>query len=230
MDISILGTGIVGRTLSEKLIQCGHSVMMGTREVAQTLERTSRDAYGSPPFSEWYAHNQEVKLGRFAEAAAYGDCVVNALQGGAVLEVLNGCNGSDFDQKIIIDISNPLDFSRGFPPSLIDGLNNTYSLGEAIQDALPNARVVKTLNTMNCFIMANPAMVNQGDHVNFICGNDAAAKSEVMQLLGDFGWKNEHFLDLGDISQARGSEAVLLIWVRIFAATQNGAFNFKIVK
>jgi predicted dinucleotide-binding enzyme len=131
--------------------------------------------------------------------------------------------------KIIIDVSNPLDFSKGMPPSLIPSLSNTNSLGEEIQKLFPQAKVVKTLNTMWCGLMVNPNMIGGGNHTNFICGNDADAKTKVKSLLNEFGWKNENILDLGDITNARGTEAVLPIWLRVWSATQNGAFNFKIV-
>ena len=126
-------------------------------------------------------------------------------------------------------IANPLDFSHGAPPSLIPALSNTNSLGEEIQKTFPAAKVVKTLNTMWCGIMVNPAMIAGADHTNFICGNDADAKQKVTSLLQEFGWKKENLLDLGDISAARGSESVLPIWLRIWGATQNGAFNIKVV-
>ena len=128
-----------------------------------------------------------------------------------------------------MDIANPLDFSKGMPPSLIPALSNTNSLGEEIQKSFPSAIVVKTLNTMWCGLMVNPVMINNGDHTNFICGNDAEGKQKVKALLSEFGWKNENILDLGDISSARGTEAVLPIWLRIWNATQNGAFNVKVV-
>jgi hypothetical protein len=116
------------------------------------------------------------------------------------------------------------------PPGLLPHLSNTNSLGEEIQRKLPRARVVKTLNTMWNGIMTNPSIVGNGDHVNYICGNDEAAKTEVKALLNEFGWKNEAIVDLGDITGARATEATLPIWLRIYGAKQTGAFNFKIVQ
>ena len=130
----------------------------------------------------------------------------------------------------MIDVSNPLDFSKGFPPFLLDGLNNTSSLGEAIQSLLPEARVVKTLNTMWCGLMLNPLLLNNDQHLNFISGNDAQAKGQVISLLQEFGWKKEQFLDLGDITASRGTEGYLLLWTRMYAATKNGAFNISVQK
>ena len=132
--------------------------------------------------------------------------------------------------KIIIDIANPLDFSQGFPPTLVPALSNSHSLGEEIQKAYPSTKVVKTLNTMWCGLMVNPGMIGGGDHTNFICGNDAAAKEKVKSLLKEFGWKDENTLDLGDLSASRGTESVLPVWLRIYGALQTGAFNFKVFK
>jgi 8-hydroxy-5-deazaflavin:NADPH oxidoreductase len=228
MKIAILGTGSVGQTFAEKFISLGHQVMLGTRNVADTMSRKASN--GSLLFAEWQSKNHTVQLGTFAQSAALGDIVVNALNGGATITALNSCKSSDFDNKIIIDISNPLDFSKGFPPLLIEGLNNSNSLGEEIQKTLPNAKVVKTLNTMWSGFMVNPTMLNDGNHINYICGNDTESKAKVIAILKDFGWKNECILDLGDITNARGTESTLLLWTRIFAATQSGAFNMSIVK
>jgi 8-hydroxy-5-deazaflavin:NADPH oxidoreductase len=229
MKIAILGTGNVGQTFAAKFIELGHEVMMGTRNVADTMERKATDNYGSLPFNEWHNSNKNVQLGTFEEAVTFGEIVVNALQGAATLSAIKSANISDFDGKIVIDIANPLDFSQGFPPSLLEGLNNTNSLGEEVQKLLPNAKVVKTLNTMFSGLMVNPKMLNDGDHTNFICGNDSEAKETVKGFLRDFGWKNENILDLGDIKNARGTESTLLIWTRIYSATNNGLFNSKIM-
>jgi 8-hydroxy-5-deazaflavin:NADPH oxidoreductase len=156
--------------------------------------------------------------------------VINALNGRATIAAIKTCKTADFKGKTILDVSNPLDFSKGFPPSLIKGLNNTNSLGEAIQKTLPNAKVVKTLNTMWAGLMVNPTMLNGGNHINFVCGNDADAKAQVKTLLASFGWAEDKTLDLGDITNARGTEAMLPIWVRIYGAIQTGVFNFGIVK
>ena len=128
-----------------------------------------------------------------------------------------------------MDIANPLDAGKGMPPPLIPELSNTNSLGEEIQKVFPQAHVVKTLNTMWCGLMVNPAMIGGGDHTNFICGNNTEAKKKVRQLLNQFGWKDENILDIGDITSARGTEAVLPIWLRVWAARNNGVFNLKIV-
>jgi 8-hydroxy-5-deazaflavin:NADPH oxidoreductase len=230
MKIAILGTGGVAQTFAEKFISLGHEVMLGTRNVAETMSRAGNPSMGALPFAEWHAKNPTVQLGTFAETAAFGKMVVNALNGGGTIPAFASCNAKDFDSKIIIDVANPLDFSKGFPPTLIEGLNNTHSLGEELQKAIPNAKVVKTLNTMWAGLMVNPSMINEGNHTNFICGNDAEAKAEVVKLLTTMDWKVANILDLGDISNARGTEALLPVWVRIFGVTKTGAFNFAVVK
>jgi 8-hydroxy-5-deazaflavin:NADPH oxidoreductase len=229
MKIAVLGTGNVGQTFATKFIALGHQVMMGTRNVADTLARKSTDNYGSLPFGEWHNSNKTVQLGTFAQAVAFGEIIVNVLQGGVTLSTIKSINRTDFDGKLFIDISNPLDFSKGFPPTLLEGLNNTSSLGEEIQKVLPNTKIVKTLNTMFSGVMVNPAMVGNGDHNVFVSGNDADAKKQVKEILLSFGWAMSKIIDLGDITTARGTEMYLPLWLRIYGATNNGSFNIKIV-
>jgi 8-hydroxy-5-deazaflavin:NADPH oxidoreductase len=227
--LAIIGTGTVGQTIASRLVSLGHAVMMGTRNVSEKMASTATDAYGNPPFAEWHSANRDVKLGTFSEAAAFGEIILNVTQGANSIHALKLAGAENLKGKILVDVANPLDFSKGMPPSLIPELSNTHSLGEEIQKTFPDSKVIKTLNTMWCGLMVNPAMIGGGDHTNYICGNDADAKNKVMSLLNEFGWKNENVLDLGDISSARGTEAILPIWLRIWSATQNGAFNFKVV-
>jgi predicted dinucleotide-binding enzyme len=229
MKIAVIGTGSVGQTFASRLVSLKHEVMMGTRNVADKLAATSKDMYGNPPFREWHAANKDVQLGTFAEAAAFGEILLNVTQGANSINALKSADAKNLGSKILVDIANPLDFSKEMPPSLLPELSNTNSLGEEIQKTFPSAKVVKTLNTMWAGLMVNPNMIGGGDHSAFICGNDADAKSKVKSFMNEFGWKNENILDLGDISAARGTEAVLPIWLRIWNATQNGAFNFKVV-
>ena len=227
MKVAILGTGNVGQTFATKFVELGHEVMLGTRNVEATLARKATDNYGSLPFAEWHANNTGVQLGTFADTVAFGDIILNALQGAITISTLQAVSASSFDSKIIIDISNPLDFSKGFPPALSEGLNNDNSLGEEIQKILPNAKVVKTLNTMYAGLMINPRALGE-DSTVFVSGNDADAKTTVKGVLASFGWKESEMLDLGDITTARGTEGILPLWLRIFGATQNGFFNLKV--
>lgn len=229
MKIAVLGTGTVGRAFAEKFIALSHEVMIGTRNVSEKLDSNEKDFYGSEPFGAWHAQNTKIRLGSFAEAAAFGEIAVNATRGIESINALKLAGEKNLDGKVLIDVANPLDFSQGMPPSLLPALSNNNSLGEEIQRTFPEVQVVKTLNTMWCGLMVNPNMIGGGNHTAFICGNDADAKEKVQSLIRGFGWEKENILDLGDISAARGTEAMLPVWLRIYTATQNGAFNFKVV-
>lgn len=217
MKIAVFGTGMVGDTIGSRLVELGHQVMMGSRTAANEKAK----AFVAK-------HATGASAGTYAEAAAFGEMIFNCTKGDGSIEALR-LAGQAINGKVLIDVANPLDFSKGMPPSLIPSLSNTNSLGEEIQKTFPQVKVVKTLNTMWCGLMVNPAMIGGGNHTNFICGNDGDAKTTAKALLNEFGWKNENLLDLGDITNARGTEAVLPIWLRVWGATQNGAFNFKIV-
>jgi 8-hydroxy-5-deazaflavin:NADPH oxidoreductase len=221
MKIAILGTGNVGQTYASKFIELGHEVMIGTRNPDDTRKKEK--------FTEWHTTNSKVQLATFADTVAFGEIIVNALQGTATIDVVKSISLSLFDNKILMDVSNPLDSSKGFPPTLLEGLNNTNSLAEEIQKALPNAKIVKALSTMWCGIMVNPKMIANGDHNAFIAGNDLEAKTRVKELMASFGWITNNILDLGDITKARGVEMYLPLWLSIYGATNNGAFNIKIV-
>lgn len=215
MKIAVFGTGDVGQAIGAKLASLGHDVMLGSRTATNEKAKA------------WVAKTgAKASTGTYADAAKFGELVFNCTLGSGTIEALKMAGDGALDGKIVVDLSNPLDFSKGMPPSLF--LSNTDSLGEAVQRTFPKARVVKTLNTMWNGIMVNPRMLPDS-HVNYVCGNDAQAKAEVKALLKTFGWKDEELLDLGDITNARGTEAVLPIWLRVWGATKNGAFNFKIV-
>ena len=157
MKLGIIGTGVVGKTIAARLAGLGHEVMVGTRDPEQTLSRTEPGAYGTPPFGSWQEEHPEVKLGTFEEAAAHGEMVVSATAGGVSLEALELAGEDNLSGKILMDVANPLDFSRGMPPTL--AVSNTDSLGEQIQRRFPAAKVVKTLNTMNAYLMVDPAQL-----------------------------------------------------------------------
>lgn len=227
MDIGIFGTGHVGKTLAAKLNQGGHRVMIGTRDVQATLARNEPDAMGNLPFAVWQQAHAGVELGTYAQAAAHGEALVNASNGSASLEVLRAAGGANLNGKILLDISNPLDFSHGMPPTLF--VSNTDSLGEQIQRTFPGLRVVKTLNTITAHLMANPRDLADGDHHVFVCGNDAQAKAAVTGYLKDwFGWRD--VIDLGDITSARGVEMYLPLWLRMWGVVQAPMFNIKLVR
>jgi predicted dinucleotide-binding enzyme len=227
MNIGVLGTGGVGQTIAAKLADGGHAVMIGTRDVAATLARTQPDGAGDPPFSAWLQAHPTIRLGTFAEAGAHGDVLFHATAGYAALDSLKAIGEAHLSGKILIDITNPLDFSKGMPPSLF--ISNTDSLAEQMQGMFPGLKVVKSLNTMTAALMVNPQALAGGDHHVFVSGNDAGAKAAVSGYLKDwFGW--QHIIDLGDITTARGTEMLLPVWVRLWGALQTPMFNFKIVQ
>jgi predicted dinucleotide-binding enzyme len=226
MKIAVLGTGVVGQIISEKLASLGHEVIIGTRDVKNTLERVAKDNFGRPSFKEWHEQHPDVKLGTYADAAGLGEFIVNATNGTGTLPALEEAGKNNLAGKVLLDISNPLDFSKGMPPSLF--VCNTDSLAEQIQRNYPDSNVVKGLNTMNAFVMVNPGLLPE-DHNVFICGDDAAAKTKVKELLQSFGWKDKDIIDMGDITAARGIEQLLPIWVRLWGTLKNPLFNFKIV-
>ncbi len=215
MKIGILGTGVVGTTIGSKLITLGHEVMMGSRSA--TNEKAAAFVQNA---------GKGASQGTFADAAKFGELLFNCTKGEFSLDVLQLAGAENMSGKILVDVANPLDFSKGMPPSLT--VCNTDSLGETIQRAFPSVKVVKTLNTMNCFLMVDAKKV-AGEHDIFICGNDAAAKATVEEILrSGFGWKN--VIDLGDITNARATEMLLPIWVRLYGKFQNADFNFHIAR
>ena len=225
MKIAVLGTGMVGQALAARLSGLGHDVTIGTRDPQATLARTEPDGMGNPPFSAWTADHADVRLAPFADAAAAAELVVNATSGAAALPALELAGADNLAGKVLVDISNPLDFSQGFPPTLF--VKDTDSLGEQIQRAFPEVRVVKTLNTLNANLMVDPKNLGAESSI-FVSGDDPVAKATVTELLQSFG--HTDVIDLGDISTARGTEMLLPVWLRLMGALGTPAFNFKIVR
>jgi predicted dinucleotide-binding enzyme len=214
MRIAILGTGVVGATLGTKLAQLGHDVKMGSRTT------------GNEKAAAWVKQaGSKASAGTFADAAAHGEIVFNCTSGLGSLEALKAAGAKNLDGKVLVDVSNPLDFSKGMPPTL--SVCNTDSLAEQIQRTFPAAKVVKALNTMTASVMTDPSRV-PGTHSVFLCGNDAAAKAKVVEILKSFGWQD--VIDLGDITGARGQEMILPFWLRIFMTFNNPSFNFHIAR
>lgn len=226
MNIGILGTGMVGQTIGAALAVKGHSVMIGTRDVAKSLTNTEKSAMGMPGFGAWHRENQHIKVGTFAEAANFGELLVNATSGLASLEALNAAGTENLGDKVLIDLANELEFSKGMPPKSL--ANDTRSLGEDIQAAFPNLKVVKTLNTMSAYVMVNPGLVSGGDSTVFINGNDVNAKTQVAEILKSFGWQD--IMDLGDITASRSVEMLLPVWLKAWGGIGNTPFNFKIAR
>ena len=225
MRIGMIGTGVVARTLGGRLAELGHDVMLGSRDREGALE--GRALGSDQTLGSWLQDRPRVRHGTFAEAAAHGELLVNATSGLHSQEALAAAGSGHVADKILIDVANPLDFSAGMPPTL--GIANTTSLGEELQKQLPETRVVKTLNTVSAAAMIDPTAVRGGAHTMFVCGNDQAAKDEVVGYLEDwFGWQD--VLDLGDISGARGMEMYLPLWVRAMLTLQSPLFNVSVVR
>jgi 8-hydroxy-5-deazaflavin:NADPH oxidoreductase len=212
MRIGVLGSGMVAQALSARLAELGHNVVIGTRNADK--------------LRGWQSSNQRVLIGSFAETAAHGETVINATNGAGSLNALTLAGEQNLADKILVDVSNPLDFSNGFPPSLT--VFGRDSLAEQIQRAFSMTRVVKTLNTVTGRVMTHPLEVANGDHHVFLSGNDADAKGQVSELLRTFGWI--HIFDLGDLSTARGTEAYMMLWVRLYGALNTGMINVKVMK
>lgn len=225
MNIAVLGTGMVGQALAGRLDELGHAVTVGTRDPQGTLARTQPDAMGNPPFSAWHQEHPAVAVATFRDAAAAADLVCHASSGAAALEVLGSAGAENLRGKPLVDVSNPLDFSAGFPPTLF--VKDTDSLAEQIQRAFPEARVVKTLNTLNASLMVHPQSLGQSSSI-FVSGDDDDAKATVVGLLRSFG--HDDVIDLGGLETARGTEMMLPIWLRLMGALGTAGFNFKVVR
>ena len=224
MKIGIIGSGVVGQTIGAKLVERGEDLVLGTRSPGKLNDKRG---FGRS-LDDWLeATGGKARVGTFADAAAHGEIVINATSGTVSLEALRLAGEQNLRGKILIDVSNPLDFSKGMPPTLT--VCNTDSVGEQIQRAFPEAKVVKTLNTTNVNVMVDPGQVAGGDHDLFVSGNDAGAKARVTELLRQwFGWRT--VIDLGDITTARGVEMLLPVWLRLLGALGGPMFNFKIVR
>ncbi len=216
MKIAVLGTGMVGNAIATKLVKLGHQVMMGSRTANNDAGQKWMRSVGG-----------KAQIGTFADTASYGEIVFDCTNGANSLAALRQAGSANLRGKILISVSNPLDTSKGMPMTLT--VCNTDSLGEQIQREFPDTRVVKVLNTVNCEVMVQPSLV-PGDHNLFICGNDAAARGEVIGWLCEwFGWEIGNILDLGDITGARGMEMLMPIWMRLYGKFGHPRFNFHIV-
>jgi predicted dinucleotide-binding enzyme len=206
MNIAVLGTGMVGEAIASRLVALGHDVTMGSRDAQH------------PRALAWAGRaGPRARVASFADAAAFGALVFNCTHGAASLDVLQAAGSQNLAHKILIDVANRL------PPDP----SGAASLGEQIQRAFPETRVVKTLNTLNCELMANPALL-PGLHSLFLSGDDPSAKAEVRSLLETFGWRD--VIDLGGIETARASETLLSTWLALYRALGTARFNFAVVR
>jgi predicted dinucleotide-binding enzyme len=200
--IGILGTGVVGQTLAAKLRELGHDVVIGSRTGGEDKQP-------------------------FADAAAHGELLINATGGANSLAALDAAGAENVNGKVLLDVSNPLDFSKGMPPTL--SVCNDDSVGEMIQRAYPDAKVVKALNTVTADLMVDPSRI-PGEHSLPIAGDDEDAKAQVVDLLESFGWPREAIVDLGDISGARANEMYVTLWLRLYLSQGTPFVSINIVK
>lgn len=217
MRIALLGTGMVGRAIAARVAELGHDVTVGTRDVAATR---------AGDWADWAGTHPGVDLAAHADATADAELVVNATSGDGALPALTAAGEENLAGKVLLDIANPLDFSKGFPPTL--SVLNDDSLGERIQRAFPRTRVVKALNTLTAELMTHPRQLADGDHTVFVSGDDAEAKKVVTELLAGFG--HTDVIDLGDITTARGTEMLLPLWLRLYGGLGTPLFNIKVVR
>ena len=220
MKVGVLGTGVVGESIASALVAAENYVMMGSRTANNDKSKTWVQKAGN------YA-----STGTFTDAAIFGDIIFVCLSGEYALDVIKHLGGDTTRNKIIVDVTNPLDFTKGMPPRILENLGNSNSMGEEIQRLLPHAHVVKTLNTVNYKLMVDAHLVNDGDHNLFVCGNNADAKNKVMHLLVDnFHWRSDSVIDLGGIEMSRCVEAIVPFWVAVYQKLGTPLFNFKIVQ
>jgi len=214
MKFGVLGSGMVGSAIAGKLVSRGHEVRMGSRTAANEKAAAWVSSAG-----------KGASQGTFADAAAFGEIVFNCTSGAGSVDAVRAAEAQNLRGKVLVDVANPLDFSKGMPPTLF--VSNEDSLAERIQAALPDTNVVKALNTINANVMVNPGRV-PGETDVFVCGNDAGAKAQVIRILKqDFGWTT--VIDLGDLTAARGTESYLHLWLRLMGALKTADFNVKVV-
>jgi predicted dinucleotide-binding enzyme len=214
MRLGVLGTGMVGNAIATKLVRLGHEVTMGSRTAVNDRAHAWVESVGG-----------KGQAGTFSDATGFGELIFNCVAGVHTIEALEQSRRSNLEGKVVVDVANPLDFSRGMPPTL--SVCNTDSLGEQIQRVFPECRVVKALNTMNCTVMVNPSSL-PGNHNAFICGSYDEAKADVTALLESFGWPRGRIVDLGSIAAARGMEMYVALWLSLYGAVGSPHFNIAI--
>lgn len=216
MKIGVFGTGSAGRTIATRLVELGHEVVLGTRDVT------------NPAAQDWLSRvgtARGARVGTFAESAEHGELIINATSGEGSIAALRLAGERHLNGKVLVDVANPLDHSQGFPPSL--SVVNTDSLAEQLQRSFPDVRVVKTLNTVNADVMVHPDALPE-ETTMFVAGNDPEAKASAADLLRGFGWRS--ILDLGGIEAARGMEMYVLLWVNLMSVQGTSMFNLRIVR
>lgn len=222
MKIGIIGSGDVGRRLADGLLELGHQVKLGTRDTSKKEVREWIDRHRKKGGKE----SENASIGTFAEAASFGDdLIVLSTSWSGISNAIEMAGPSNMTNKVIIDTTNPLDFSQGLPPQMAVG--HTDSAAEIIQRLLPGAKVVKSFN-----IVGNPHMVHPdfpgGPPTMFICGNDEQAKRMITEsILTPFGWE---VIDIGGLEGARLLEPLAMLWITHYFRTGTGDHAFKLLR
>lgn len=224
MNIGIIGGGGVGQALGTALLQRGHQVTLGIR--APSPAELAKPRPQGIPLADWISATSGT-VTTMSQAAAGADLIINATAGEASLAALTLAGADNLAGKVVIDVSNPLDFSQGFPPALSAQYSGHTSVGEQLQAAFPEAHIVKAFNTIGLALIVNPGLI-PAEHDLFLSGNDAAAKAKVSDLARSLGWKT--ILDLGDIKAARAQETIVLVWLQLMQATGGSLHNLHVVK
>ncbi|MBS2021999.1 MAG: NAD(P)-binding domain-containing protein [Deltaproteobacteria bacterium] len=215
MRIGILGTGVVGEGIGQKLIANGHEVRLGSR----TPDNAKGHAWAR-------AQGPKASAGTFASTAEFGELLFNCTHGESSIVALSAAGPANLGSKILIDVANAFSFTNG---AIQLAYSSSDSLGEHIQNTFPALKVVKALNTLNVSLMVNPGALANGEHDLMMAGNDADAKAAVRAFLTkEFGWK--HFVDLGDIKGARACEGWLSVWGRLYGTLKTPNFSMRVVK
>jgi len=211
MKVGILGSGEVGLRLAEGFVATGHTVKVGSRNPDKIAQWATR-------------HEGKVSTGSFSDAASFGEIVVLATLWDGTPSAIEMAGKRNFSGKVVVDVTNPLDFSKGMPPRLAVGNND--SGGETVQRMLPDARVVKAFNIVGNAHMFKPDFPG-GPPTMFICGNDEGAKKTVEEILDSFGWEN---VDIGGIDGARLLEPLAMLWIMHYFKTGSGNHAFKLLR
>lgn len=225
MKIGIFGTGTVGRMMAERFLADGDEVMIGTRNVEQTLHKNHPDAPESLSYKEWQDTNQKVKLGTFKDAAAFAEIIVLATFGNATANAIELAGKENFASRLVIDMTNPLDFSKGVPPAFTGTPGN--SLGEQIQKQIPDAKVVKAFNSVSVHIVTNPQR-EEGNPLMLIAGNDKTAKEKVAEIAKKWDWKD--VVDFGNITESYFLEAFAMMWINYAFKKNSWTHAFQLLK
>jgi predicted dinucleotide-binding enzyme len=201
MKLGILGTGHVAGLLAAAWKKAGHDIVLGSRDP------------GSKQF--------DYPLRTLIETVRGADIVVNAIVGSAALATISSIDGTAFAGKTVVDVANALTptFGLVYPNS---------SLAEHLQAALPNAHIVKTMNTAAMTLMTNPTQI--GPSSVFLSGNDAGAKAQTAVLLRDLGWSDGDIVDLGGVESARGPEHYIMLFAGLAGMLKSEAVNIRVVR